>query len=430
MNAKTYFVPTLNATTELDPAFIREFVFVSSISGQLPLGYFDYFDQNGSFLKSYENLSIGTPITFNTYTDSEDKNLKNFKFKNYVILYVESLNGEGSSGQFDGIKGKIRIWFGHKWYLYKDTKNHAYAPMKNSKLVEKILKDDTRGISFKIKSLVESDDDGKVSRYKTCETDIEFLNNKVIPFCSHKKLPMYLFCDISGDFSFSSFTRLYEQKSKIFYTPATILENEGYDTVAAALEQDSLKCDGASNFLFATVSMGNKKFLDESRMKLFLEDAEEGSFISGTKNPLNTAGKSTGSHFYNLLPLNKHYAMTSMGTSVFTVRNRLMQDAMSLAYSHVKDLDSCFKLTISGYFDAKQYNVGETVNIYFNLGNWLNGKWLIESFMISTGEGDGKKDNLLQSLVLIRPTFCGDENTTTIDKKTRLFMYSVKENNN
>ena len=152
MNAKTYFVPTLNATTELDPAFIREFVFVSSISGQLPLGYFDYFDQNGSFLKSYENLSIGTPITFNTYTDSEDKDLKNFKFKNYVILYVESLNGEGSSGQFDGIKGKIRIWFGHKWYLYKDTKNHAYAPMKNSKLVEKILKDDTRGISFKIKN--------------------------------------------------------------------------------------------------------------------------------------------------------------------------------------------------------------------------------------------------------------------------------------
>ena len=44
MNAKTYFVPTLNATTELDPAFIRGFVFVSSISGQLPLGYFDYFD--------------------------------------------------------------------------------------------------------------------------------------------------------------------------------------------------------------------------------------------------------------------------------------------------------------------------------------------------------------------------------------------------
>ena len=120
--------------------------------------------------------------------------------------------------------------------------------------------------------------------------------------------------------------------------------------------------------------------------------------------------------------------MTSMGTSVFTVRNRVMQDAMSLAYSHVKDLDSCFKLTISGYFDAKQYNVGETVNVYFNLGNWMNGKWLIESFMVGTGEGDGKKDNLLQSLVLIRPTFCGDENTTTLDKKTRLFMYSVKEN--
>lgn len=427
MNAKIYFVPILNATTELDPAFIREFVFVSSISGQLPLGYFDFYDQDGSFLKKYENLSVGTPITFETYTDSESKDLKDFKLKNYVVLQVQSLNGEGSAGQFDKIKGNIRVWFGHKWYLYKDTKNHAYAPMKNSKLIEKVLKDDSRGVSFKINKIDESDDDGKVSRYKTCETDIEFLNNKIIPFCSYKKLPMYLFCNIIGEFSFRSFLKLYEQKPKMFFTPAVISEDPDFDTIAAKREQESLECNKAGDFIFASIEMGSKKFIDVSRTKLFLEDAEEGFFISGIKNPSNTAGKSAGSHFYNLLPINKHFSIVSLGTSIFSVRNRLMQDAMSLAYSHAKELDSCFKLTISGYFDAKQYNVGETVNIYFNLGNWLNGKWLIESFMISTGEGDSKKDNLLQSMVLIRPAFCGDKNTTSLDKKTRQFMYEAKE---
>lgn len=428
MNAKTCFVPTLNGVTELSPSFIREFVFVSSISGQLPLGYFDYYDQDGSFLSKYENLAVGTPITFNTVTDSDDKYLQKFKFKDYVILSVQSLSGKGSAGQFDRIKGNIRIWFGHKWYLFKDTKNHAYAPMKNSKLIEKVLKDDTRGVSFKINRIDESDDDGNLSRYKTCETDIEFLNNKVIPFCAHKKLPMYLFCNISNEFTFSSFSKLYEQKPKVFYTPAVITEDDGYDSVAASTEQSSLKCMESANFMFATISMGDKKFVDESRMRLFLESAEKGLFVSGTKNPLNTAGENKGSHFYNLLPINKYYSMASTGSSTFTVRNRVLQDAMSLAYSRTKELDSCFKLTISGYFDAKQFNVGETVNIYFNLGNWLNGKWLIESFMISTGEGDSKKDNLLQSLVLIRPAFCGDTNTSTIDKKTSMYMYAIKEN--
>jgi hypothetical protein len=427
MNAKTIFVPTLNGTTTLEPTFIRDFEFVSSISGQLPLGYFDYYDQDGSFLNKYENLSTGTPITFNTVTDSDDKKLKKFNFKNYVILNIESLNGQGSAGQFDRIKGNIRVWFGHKWYLYKDTKNHAYAPMKNSKLVEKILKDDTRGISFKINKIDESDDDGNVSRYKTCETDIDFLNNKIIPFCSHKKQPMYLFCNISNEFTFSSFQKLYEQKPKVFYTPAVITEDQGYDTVAANNEQKSLECNESSTFIFASIEMGGKKFLDESRTKLYLENAGEGSFVSGIKNPSNTTGKTTGSHFYNILPINKHYSLTSGGSSVFIVRNRTLQDAMSLAYSRTRALDNCFRLVISGYFDAKQFNVGETVNIYFNLGNWMNGKWLIESFMISTNEGDGKKDNLLQSLVLARPTFCGNTNESTIDKKTRLFMYSIKE---
>ncbi|MCF0125564.1 MAG: hypothetical protein HUJ68_07400 [Clostridia bacterium] len=426
MTDKTCFVPTLNGVTTLEKAFIREFEFVSSISGQLPLGYFTYYDQDGTFLSKFENLAVGTPITFKTVTDSENEDLKKFKFKDYVILGVNSLNGTGSAGQFDKIKGNIQVWFGHKWYLYKDTKNHAYAPMKNSKLVEKILKDDTRGFSFKINKIIESDDEGNVSRYKTCETDIDFLNNKVIPYCSHKKLPMYLFCNISNEFTFSSFLKMYEQKPKVLYMPAVVTEDDNADKVKAEQEKNSLKCSDEDSFIFASIDLATKQFVDKSKIRLFLESNGDGLFISGAKTPGNTVGKNTGSKFFNLLPLNQHFAMTSTGSSTFTVRNRSMQDAMSFAYSQTKELDSCFKLTISGYFNAKQYNVGETVNIYFNLGNWLNGKWLIESFMIATSEGDSRKDNLLQSLVLIRPAFVGDTNTSTIDKKTSTFMYSVK----
>lgn len=427
MNAQTCFVPTLNGTTEIDASFIRNFELISSISGQLPIGFMDFFDFDGSFLSSYENISIGTPITFNTLTDSDDEALKRFSFKEFVILQVESIADDSSAGQFDRIKGNIRVWFGHKWYIFKDTKNHAYSPMKNSKLVKKILEDKTRGVQFKIKKIEDSDDDGRVSRYKTCESDLDFLNNKVIPFSSHKKLPMYLFCNISNEFTFASFQTLYNQKPKALYTPSNIKEDEGYDTVAAEIEKESLKCENSANFIHATVSMGDKDFLDNSRIHFFLEGSGEGTFIAGTKNPLNVVGKSSGSHFANLLPINKYFSLASKGSSVFTVRNRLLQDSMSLLYSKTKSLDSCFRLIISGYFDAKHFNIGETVNVYFNLGNWLNGKWLIESYMVSAQQEDNTKNYLIQSLVLVRPTFCGDENTTTLNASSMMSMYSVQE---
>jgi hypothetical protein len=416
---------TLNKVTRLQDDEFAGFHLFSSIKEGLPYGYFLIFDRDGSWFSKFENIQIGAECFIEIISVNSNKTVMEFPL--FYVLKVEN-NAENNLGK---IAGAIRVWFGHQWFLLKDTKNHVYKPTNNGKLIKKILENKDRGFEIKIdegKDFSETDDKGIISRYKICETDWDFIQNKIIPYTSIKQMPAHFFADELGNFYLKSFKDLYAENSKFVFIPDP--EQSGRKDVAEAiaklLDKNGIdKQSGHAAIKEITIEVNNPEINKEFYPSFYLENNVTGKFIKGGKKISNKAKASDG----DLLPLDDAYMGKLTGSSVKVIHNRQLSDAMNLIFQTGKFIDWMFTITITSLFVGHKLHVGDNAEIYITpiyiadeskfKEHWMTGKWLVAGLEHYSAEDDIR--TFMSKTTLIRPAFVGKPDKLTLKMPTLMF---------
>lgn len=404
----------LNSITSIPFDEIKEFNLTSSIANCIPYGYFLLKD-SAEYIHSFENLQIGSTvdITFKNMQDAKDS----ISFPTFNILKIE----DGFENNFNQFSGLIKIWFGHPWYLFKDDKNHAYNPLNHSKLIKHILEDENRGLKFKInnKRWEKTDDSGKYSRYKTGETDFDFIHSKVLPYTTINKLPALFYYNLTkeeqddkfqGKFELTNSLSLYNNNSKILFTPSQeALEDVGIAPLLSKLLKES-NLDGNKAISISSASITIVDSIKELVSSSFVEYIKSMKISNKVKIKLKNF---EGSSFGNLMPLDEVILNKLGSTSVSLIKNKRIDDAMALILSKTKSLYNIFTLKITSNF-CDSITLGDTVEMFTpllpkNRISWIKGKWLTIGYEINV-----KDNKATSSFTLGRPSFVGDINTTSL----------------
>jgi hypothetical protein len=427
----------LAGVTEIEPNEFGGFFLSQYLDKGLPYGYFHIKDRNSDYINQYENLQIGATVDIVLKNTQDDEDT--LTFPTFYLLKVE----DDFSTDPSKFAGTIRVWFGHPWFLFKDSNNHAYNPMNHSKLIKKVLENEDRGLKFEINKdcFAESDDSGKYSRYKVCETDFDFIRNKIIPFTTIDQLPPLFFCSLlkkkeetkyKFGFNLSNSSVLYKQNPKIIITPTqeALIEGTNIKDVEKICNKNNLDPD-SDIFYLRTLKI---KIMYEENIKniyprIYGDDLRKNkSFKLGNKLKNKLAEKS-GSSFGNLLPIDTMYMTKLQGTSVNLIKNRILIDALSLILSTGKDLDNMFNLIVELVFCGDKVTIGNTIEIFAPLmmedekqkESWIKGKWLVTGIESYTNNESEDPYQLMSKLYLSRPSFIGESNRTTLTMKDMLY---------
>jgi hypothetical protein len=430
----------LGGTTEIHPGDCTGFYLYQSINDGLPYGYIDLLDRSSVMINNFENMEIGSNVYITLRNVQNDE-----EFLKYPVFYLLKIENDFELDPFK-FAGTIRLWFGHPWFLFKDSTNHAYNPMNHGKLIQKILEDKTRGIAFEVnkdkKLFAISDDSGEYSRYKTCETDWEFIQDKLLPYTSIAQLPPLFFCHMYKKkeesvykfaFNLTNSTNLYEQKSKIIITPTQEALVEGNN--AKLIEQICIKNNiepDVDIYFFQSLSLmiSYEDSIGLINPVVSTENISNGKFIRLDCDLSSASYPSEGSNFSNLLPLNNMFVETTNSTWAGTIKNRLLIDAVTLMYSCGKELESTFSLVVNLNYCGDKVTIGDTVELFVppiteegsdsGKVSWLNGKWVVNTIKdFSSGEEPPTRAS--SEVILTRPAFIGDKNTTSLSKIQTLF---------
>ena len=398
--------PVLNGVTNYENRlnFLKTTHIEFSIENGLPFGWMDILDQDGSFLAEFENFQIGANIDLKTKYDDDkvSEDIKNLEIKDWVILKVLTL---ASGGQ--NIKESIiRVYFGHKMFLYRDMTSHCYPAQPANELIRTILADKRRGCAF---NLVEDEkpDSSPVKRYKINESDWEFLQNKVVNYCDYKLTPLYLYSDLNSNFYFKSLSTMFSSNPKmLLYLHGTNgADQKAYEEFAAYYK--GAQQDEPMSYSFEICT---KEALASLKKAFILPDTQRNMSETGVKSPIADMD-SDESDLSGSYPIDIYFAKSSDdGNSVITINNHNYSDSYSLLNRSFSAYNKMFQLEIITRFAAPLMNVGNCIGLFFGKGHWVNGKWILRNTHFALDESG----NAVVVLKLMRPSFSGMINETTL----------------
>jgi hypothetical protein len=418
----------LNKVTKIQFDDYSGFHLYSSLNEGLPYGYFKIMDREGTTFSQFENIQVGSECFIEIISAQSGKPLVEYPL--FYVLQIED-KAESNVGK---IAGYIQVWFGHQWFLLKDTKNHMYKPTNNGKLIKKILEDKNRGCEFKIdesKDFSKTDDKGTIARYKICETDWDFIHNKIVPYTTIKQQPAHFFCDEMGTFYLKSFKDLYSQNSKFIFMPdgEQAGRKEVAEKIAKVLDKNGIDKQGGHAIMKEfNIKINDQKFNKEFYPSFYLENNVTGKFITGSKKLSNKAQASNA----DVLPIDDGLIGKMTGSSVKVIHNRQLIDAMSLIFQSGQHVDNMISVSIVSLFCGHKIHIGDTAEIFvvhlWNVNekkfkdHWLTGKWLVAEIEHYSDEDDFR--TMMSKTTLIRPTFVGKPDNLTLTMP--ILMYKVK----
>lgn len=423
---------TLNKITELCGPNVGwdnyvGFKLYNSMSTGLPFGCLTFSDKSGHFFARFENLQVGSIIDLELIDISNDQN--KLTYDEMVILLLEN-DFDLSPSNF---AGAIRIWFGHPWLLYKNTKNHCYKAASTTELIKKIVTDEDRGKKFEvIDSLFDvTDDNGGYPRFKVCETDWDFIQNKLIPFTAIEEQPAHFYCDELGRFHLSSYKKLYKNVPKALFhgQEGAITEQADVEEMNKIIQESGMGPNSHFVIQRAQLELGGPNINEDLFPTFFFENLSSGTFISGSKRSSNMLSARSGETFGDILPLDALTMSNIKGTSTKVIRNRQALDALTLLFETAKKMDGMFTLTIESIFNGHLFTIGDTIEIYLpsikspdiekSKKHWINGKWLVTEVEHYSKE---KAPKTLNSRIKVqRPSFVGNDNTTSLIAQPMLY---------
>lgn len=396
--------PVINGTTDFKnlSSFIKKTVIYNSLENGLPFGYMDIIDPESKTLEKFENLQIGSQLDLKLAYDegSVGEQVKNIKIEDWVLLRTKALNKQ------EGKDSTLRLIFGHKMFLYNDQTNHCFEAQSNDRIIKRVLEDRTRGCKFELK-YADVPDNEPIKRYKTLESDWEFLKNKVVAFSSYKKTPMYLYSDLNSNFYFESVATMYSKNPQIilYYSPDDKEQEAAYKDFINVYT--TAEADIPISF---ELDIGNKKAVSEMNSQFIIFDNQTCMTFSGVKSPMSKI-ENDDTALSKYYPIDYAFeSLTTNGVSTLVLNNHNLDDAYNLLNNSLKDFDRMFTFKIKTRFNAALLNIGACVAVYFSKGHWANGKWIMLSNKIIIND-DG---HAMIELALARPTFSGNLSKTTL----------------
>jgi hypothetical protein len=418
-----YIEITLAMASKLDHGKLNDFRVFGDMYEIIPHGYFVIKDGDGHMFSEFNGFAVGTPVDIKITSDDEKET---FQYPTFYITQVEN-NCSADSSTF---AGDIKVSFSHPWALLKDVTNHAYEAMNGSDLVKKVLEDEHRGEKFTVnsKNFKKTDDSGKYARYKVNETDYDFLINKVIPYCSIDQNPAHLFCNEKGDWYLNSMRELFKENSKIVIGPKpedVALKDVG-DAIGKLFDSIGIGQKELFNTSMSAVQISDPVINAEIYPSFILENANSGGSAVANKQPGNILKPHSGKSFGNILPIDAQLMSRTTGTKTKTIINRSLVDAFTVMFAGADVLDHMIRVVIETDFVGQFANAGSTVDVvlpkvvYDDSGNkekgkydsWISGKWMVVRIEHGVAEGNARQFN--SKLYLCRPSFVGNEKTTSI----------------
>ena len=394
------------------------------INTHLPSGTLTMIDANGDRLAKM-NFMIGSTVEIKVMSP----NAGTWAFP--VMVISKMFHDTSANAQEFG--GFYQIILEHPWMLSLDYTPHAYAPAKVSNIVKDILADDTRGVSYKGKTvnIADTDDTAKIPRYKTETSDYEFIIDSLLPMSVIKGQPAYFFLDTRGRFNFISIQELYKEQAEAVLTG---VELAGSITDLDKITKKTLTKEVVMATDFSVLIGGGTKvpLLRGLRPKVNL-DTMTGRFLSGIKSPTAVLTTATGKNSGNKIPVLVSTILENKPTDEISSPNKLWDDQVALAINSGRKLDSMFRLecvikpdltiaiTIGSVvqFVIPEKVLNDDVEDEETLkAHWLVGKWVVQKMGYSiTTEGVETK------LQCIKSNFTINSESTTIEYPD--FCYSV-----
>jgi hypothetical protein len=354
---------------------------------------------------------------------------------------------------FDGFEfgneqmgGFVQVWCKPAWYLMGNYQGHAYAPMKLSALIKKVCEDANPNIRLKIEDerFTDSSDPGNTPRFKCGESDLDFIEQKLLPYTNIQDSNVFFFLDWFNRPNLTSFAKMVSAEPKVIVYPSIGIASTVQDKISKIVEQKGITEYYAWDKI--QVKIGDedlKKSFATMKKKISLENNETGKVYIANQQPKARMGKDSDKAKMAKMPFNAMTMEYIEATSNEAYPNRLLPDALAMARNSDNDVIDFIELIIYVKGTADGFTCGETLLLLTPLRrvrvdkndeskpvaeelnkkntHWLSGKWLIKSVLMQQEKCN--PDECTTVLTIVRPTLIYNVDTTTINKSN--FLYSV-----
>lgn len=411
---------------------IKDISLYNSIDSTLPELTFKISDEQGDFINEL-NLYVGCRVKVILIDKVEYENPDpkiapvGMSFCEFSITRV--YDGFESN---KGFSGYIQVWCIQAWRVYGNYNGIAFPPQKISDTIKEICKstNELASIRFDEDAIKTSSDTGSSPRFKCAESDLEFIENKLLPYTNIDSSNVFFYVDLFGTVHLTSFNAISSKKeSVIVAAPKMQLTKQESDLMEQVMNDKQI--DFPYFYSRINVNIGNediRKQLEQIKRKCLLYNNSTGKSYIGYQEPSVAMGKQSDKNFANKIPFNtfKIEAMDATGSEVYP--NRTFDDALAMAFNKDVYLEDIFlsKIIVDGIVDEAK--VGETLYLLPKLRvlqgeglsdedkkkviNWMSGKWVIKSIKYTMVE----RDACNTEIEIIRPTFIFNSDTTTISK--------------
>lgn len=414
--------PTLRLTIDgkdIPTSQFYDFTAFDSVDTTLPQLSFKIKDPDGQLL-SRLSIKIGSEINVKIFDQEEDLMKKVASKEEYDLCkFSVTKVYDGMELNLASGAGFIQIWCIQSWALYGDYIGKAYKPALISSIIEDVCKNIHKGAGLNEDvEIEESTDAGKNPRYKCNESDIDFIEKKLLPYCSVGKSNAFFYVDLLGKIHLTSFNTMFAKKENALFSPMP----EQVGAIDDPYEkQKELGLDGSLIFNSCKVSLGNEqieKFWTHILKKVFLVDHNMGTTLFGKIYPRVSIGKS-GSNVYNVLPIESLKLASTEATGAFKYQFGILDDQLNRAINDDLYLNDMFSVTLTTVNEDPRVTVGSTAYLQFPkvyteeeggkikyLSHWLEGKWLVYSKIVTKNskEAVSAMYTLIKPMLTLSPT--------------------------
>ena len=191
---KPVFVLDIDGLT-LTPKDLHEVSIYFSLDRTLPELTFKILDSNGTQISSLY-LYIGAKIGVKLCELRGEKD-EPTQYMDFIV--TRFFDGFEQKDEF--MTGYIQVWCKPAWYMFGTYQGHAYPPMKLSELIKAVCSNaiEDVGLVIKDENFETSSDPGNLPRYKTGESDLDFIEQKLLPYTNIDDSNAFFFVNLSGE---------------------------------------------------------------------------------------------------------------------------------------------------------------------------------------------------------------------------------------
>ena len=425
----------------LDYNKVRDISIYSSIDSTLPELTFKINDSDGRFISTMQ-LYLGQIVNVMVRDISSDGDkiaARDSHFKpliNLCTFTIKRIYDGLEAG--NGYSGFIQVWCTQSWRTFGNYKPKIYSPQLNSNVIRDVCKNANKLANIGINSdyWSESSDQGIIPRYKCGESDIEFLETKVLPYTNIDDSNVFFFLDQFGYAHLTSFDKIKNAEEKVIIRAPDSQVNDVWEKVNKLKDEKKIEAYPYEDIKIDIGDINILKKLGLIKQKVLIVNNNTGKVYDGIQKLSARMGGNSGKAFQNVVPVSLINMASMEATSSKIIENRIFDDAMAIAGNSEIQLEDMFQVIVSVGNIVNEVLPGDTLNLIPPLQimdtsetintpglenkivSWLDGKWVVKSVQYNQKE----KSKASTSLTLIRPTFIYSSDYTTIDNPDRFYQ--------